>query len=275
MSIGIAAICQNGEAAVLASDRQVTRLASAPSEQAIRYDGVQKLIRCSDTVVVQVASNEMAATSAVRDLVETSLSDGSASDCAKAIAEALLTCQQSKAETSFIATLGVGYDGIQNLLANSRPDAALKGFVDAWKESKIQIEVLVTGWSDQKNKFETLIVAPESSLQPHDNRTPYTAVGSGAWIALPVLSYRGLDLTAPVQHAVLAVYEAKRIGEAVPGVGPATDLVVMRRGQRAQSVDVESLERIADGIRHWPFASTTLSDVEELISQAPNEGAAE
>ncbi len=58
----------------------------------------------------------------------------------------------------------------------------------------------------------------------------FAAIGSGSLIALSVLHQREHQSTVPFRRALYHVYEAKRLGEAAPGVGKQTTVTVLLVG---------------------------------------------
>lgn len=74
----------------------------------------------------------------------------------------------------------------------------------------------------------------------------FTAIGTGATIAYPALCQRQYNRTYTLDQAVYAVFEAKRLSEVEPSVGPDTHMFVMNK-DNPESPGVLSIK--ADKVR--------------------------
>lgn len=75
----------------------------------------------------------------------------------------------------------------------------------------------------------------------------FAVIGSGAYVALPALFQRKYSYDTPLQEALYYIYEAKKLGEIVPGVGKDTRIDIVesdasgRTREDAKSVNQKGL----------------------------------
>lgn len=55
----------------------------------------------------------------------------------------------------------------------------------------------------------------------------FAAIGSGAYVAIPVMHQHEHESDKPLMETIYTIFEAKRLSEIVPGVGQATSLEIM------------------------------------------------
>jgi 20S proteasome alpha/beta subunit len=74
----------------------------------------------------------------------------------------------------------------------------------------------------------------------------YEGIGSGEFHALTSLIGRDYHITFPLNDALLAAYEAKKIAEKSPGVGSRTDISIVdgRRVITFSDADIKELDRV-------------------------------
>jgi hypothetical protein len=75
------------------------------------------------------------------------------------------------------------------------------------------------------------------------NEQNFAAIGSGSYVAIPVMHQRIHDDQKSLMETIYSVYEAKRLSEVVPGVGEMTSLDVMYPDGRLMRWSDEGLDR--------------------------------
>ena len=113
-------------------------------------------------------------------------------------------------------------------------------------QQKIDAEIVLIGVVEKEYLVIADCVYGEVRLCHH-----FTAIGSGHSVAKASLYHRGQESTCPLSETIYSIFEAKKLGENVPGVGKVTTILVVRRNEDGtlawdvlQSEDIEFEESL-------------------------------
>lgn len=266
MTLGIAAICENGTGAVMAADRLVgTGIAGLELEM-----DNKKLIQLYAHAMVSVTGILSEADFTIEKFRDTSGDFANRSTIQ--IAERLRdVCQQVRVEQCegmyLRRTLGIGMEEFRQLSSSASPQSALFGDIyTKINNHNFGVSFLLAGVD---HNGAHLFVANDAGVVSHES-LGFMAVGSGAVVAQAAFSRRQHIRARSLADTVYGLYEAKRAAEPVQGVGPATDIAVLRHGRDPQFLSEQSIATLSEIYERRRPPALAESDVTAIADTLPN-----
>ena len=264
MTVGIAAICDDGNAIVMAADRRLTYENSA----ALYHDGEHpKIIRVSPQAAIAVtggitesdlAMEKLSSAISLPDLTTVSqIADGLHRCCQHIRREHLSRSLTTRwVDLSFDDFTKQAMDKQSNSII-SEVFAAIKGF-------NLNLAVLLAGID---NAGAHVYCSTDAIITTHRN-PGFTAIGSGSMQALNAIARSGHVSTRSIGESLYWVYAAKRAAEFATGVGPQTDMLVIRSNEASWFVPqsaIETLHDVYDRLNQPALSKEDAAKVQELI----------
>ncbi len=231
MTVCVAAICEAGSAIVVAADRMFTFTAPVSLEF---ETGEKKIDQLARACVAMTAGNSSVGKEIVSAILKTLA--GAQTPTIDVVAELAKTAYiEARAnrvrETIVIPMLGPDY------LKHERFNVTVANYLEKqagmYQNIAIQAnnlnlgtEFMVAGIDDGGARLA--YVGHPGTLAWLD-KLGYGSIGSGAIHATMRLALAGQSRATSLQDAFYRVYEAKRASEVAPGVGPTTDMAIVRR----------------------------------------------
>jgi 20S proteasome alpha/beta subunit len=226
MTVCIAAICEKGNEIIFMSDRLLTSSGSL-----VEFEHSTSKIR-------QLTENCSAAyagdTQAFTELFERArlktdeIENVTVSDVGKCVHKAFFELRREKIEDRILRPRG--FRDFEEYLERQQQLVRevvlmIEGQID---EFELGLHVLVAGVGEDGAHIYS--IKDPCDFKIFDD-IGYHAIGIGARHALTHLMVKGYDKDTNVSRAMLAIYEAKKIAESAPGVGPKTTIVnIMKTG---------------------------------------------
>jgi hypothetical protein len=265
MTIIIAALCENRRAAVVAADRLLT------------YEGFQtegdgspeasKLVQISPRVVVGCSYDDNIGRDLIRNTKESLRGD---TRIAPLIAEAIWNRLDSAVfdfrDATIKRMLGGGYSAMREMIAASnRPSDLIATVAVNVEKITTKTVAVVVGYDGSEMRLFMINV---NGIAPHDNRG-LLGIGSGGEYATISLVYKNAQPSSSLAQTIVAVHEAKRAAEINYGVGPGTDLVVLRQEHPAvwfKEGDIKLLDEIVEKRRPRPVDEEETRAIQKMLA---------
>ena len=234
MTICIAAICDNNQKIVVASDRMIT--ASHLSQQF--EHGVPKMEEISKSCLAVTAGSALAPReifSSVRTWAS-SKSNTSISEIVEEVKNRFNKLRIRKAEEKYIKSRG--FESVEDFYSKSQslPPQIVVPINEKLENEELGVEVLIAG-VDSDGAHVYWVTDPGVS-NCYDSLC-YSAVGSGEPHALHTFIAESYDGSVSLKKALFVVFEAKRNAENAPGVGSKSDFWI---------IDKNGLSKVDDSI---------------------------
>ena len=225
MTVCIGAICENGKAIVVASDRMVTfgHPINVQTEP-----GIKKIIELTDTSVAlisgSVADGEEIISNSKQEVL--SLPKKNISDIAQVVRKRYSELKKFRVQDTILRPLlGTDFDGFQRLVAGSASSQVLQQILGLISQHNLQLDILIAG-SDDTGCHLWLVTHPGQLICL--DTLGYTSIGSGNIHANIRLSIGYQSKNLSITETLYNVYEAKREAEIAPGVGKGTDIALIK-----------------------------------------------
>ena len=259
VTVCIGALCDNGQAVVVASDKMVTF--GAPMNLQMEPSVLKKITKINDEVVILFSGSLPDAEEIVSVTKQQlkGLTHLPTLNVAEAVKTAYIALKQKRVQEMILGPLlGADFAKFQTLLAQSPSSQTLQQILAMVMQHNMQAEVLVAG-VDVSGAHLFAISHPGVLLLMET--MGYGAVGSGGLHAAVRLSLGQQNKIAPILETVYNVYEAKKAAEVAPGVGKLTDLAIIKSGKVsfAETALLEVLEKA-----HKEKPSLTQTEQDEL-----------
>jgi hypothetical protein len=224
VTVCVAAICQfEGNSVVIgASDRMITA-------GDIEFEQEQtKIINLTSSISIMVAGDLSIQSVILHELiseiqgrVEAKPQDWlRVKDVAETFQGQLAALTRKRAEEAILAPLGLDFSKLTSPAV--APALAEQLAKEVLTFQVPRIEALIIGLDDRPHIYEVT----NDGLTCHD-WTGFASVGGGAWHSNSQLMFAGHVKTRHLTETVMLVYTAKRRAEVAPGVGEATDMIVI------------------------------------------------
>ncbi|HEV2341506.1 MAG TPA: hypothetical protein VGS15_06900 [Candidatus Acidoferrales bacterium] len=229
MTVCIGALCDNGQAAVVAADKMVTF--AAPMSLQMEPPVLRKITKINDEAVVlfsgSVADGEEIVSATKQQLK--GLTNLPTQNVAEAVKTAYIALKEKRIQETILGPLlGADFPKFQSLLAQSASSQTLQQILAMVMQHNLQAETLVSGVDT--SGAHLFAVSHPGVLLPLETMG-YGAVGSGGLHAAVRLSLGQQNKVATILDTVYNVYEAKKAAEVAPGVGKLTDLAIIKNGK--------------------------------------------
>ena len=240
MTVCIAALCDSRKALVLAADKMVgTRMIETEAE-------IHKVLQLHKDWRVMVAGDDIAPVFSIIDSAKARLPKARGirvQDVEKAVVESYREKRSSETEARYLAPRGWTLKKFNSPSSRVLPEPLRLAIDDAIQNHRLEIELLVAGFDHQGQGHIF-------SVDDYDNRGEarrfdipgFQAIGSGSHGANYMMTYRALSPALPIRWALYHVLEGKYFGELASGVGPRTDLYILRHGKPPMKVKEETVD---------------------------------
>jgi 20S proteasome alpha/beta subunit len=223
MTVCIGALCDDGKAIVVASDRMMTY--SAPMNLQVEMP-VKKIVAIGQSVAILfsggVADGEDVISKARAKICG---SNKTIHEIADATAASYQEIKRRKVEDTILRPLiGIDFNSWASLLAQSAASQSLAQILGMISQHNLQLELLVAGFDDSGGHLFG-VFHPGISM-PMDT-IGCGAIGSGGLHANVRLSLGGQIRGLSMADTLFNVYEAKAAAEVAPGVGKLTDIAIV------------------------------------------------
>jgi 20S proteasome alpha/beta subunit len=259
VTVCIGALCDNGQAVVVAADKMVTF--AAPMSLQMEPSILKKITKINDENVVLFSGSVPDAeeiVSATKQQLK-GLTNLPTQNVAEAVKAAYIALKSKRVQETILGPLlGAEFPRFQTLLAQSPSSQTLQQILAMVMQHNLQTEGLVAGVDG--SGAHLLAVSHPGVLLPLETMG-YGAVGSGGLHAAVRLSLGQQNKAASTLETVYNVHEAKKAAEVAPGVGKLTDLAIIRAGKIsfAETPLFEVLEKV-----HKEKPSITQAEQDEL-----------
>jgi 20S proteasome alpha/beta subunit len=232
MTVGIAALCEDGKAAVLAADRGIVF-----GEEGLRSERDSPKITFPDDKNLLVYSGNFPDLEFIMRRLP-KLVDGQFPDVISRLSEA---CEERCKDLRNRELRKIGAS-LEQLGAAALAQERKPAIVAEIQSKAFQGAFLIAGTDSETTYIYTINHNPPN---PH-HVTGYHAIGTGANACLPVLTARGMNRSLTLEQAAYLAYEAKRVSEACYGIGPKTDIAVVGVGLPAQFLAEPAIDKFRD-----------------------------
>lgn len=229
MTVCVGALCEGGNAVVVAADKMVTF--GAPMSLQMEPPVLKKITQITEECVVLFSGSVPDAEEIIAAAKQQIKGLGKlpTSNVAEAVKNAYTALKAKRVQETILGPLiGADFVKFQSLLVQSASSQMLQQLLAMVMQHNLQTEALVAGVDDLGAHL--FAVAHPGVLLPMET-TGYAAVGSGGIHAAVRLSLGQHNKVAPLLDTVYNVYEAKKAAEVAPGVGQMTDLAIIKNGK--------------------------------------------
>lgn len=240
----IGAICGRGSTGIAVSDRMVSTMVHAYEPP------MMKVKQVGSRAVVLVAGNPLVIEEVIApvfDAVDSEESAGRnvpASEIGAKLSWSYSCARTRRIEEDVLAR----HAGVQNMLEWHEKQSNLDGGLVTWVNSLISqyrlgMSLVLVGISD--HRAHVYAVSDDSRLDCYD-AIGYQCDGIGSMHAHTTLARHGYHPGMDLRDAIYAVFEAKKSAEMAPGVGTATDILILaNRGiERLKPSAIDALEHV-------------------------------
>lgn len=242
MTICLATICDEGKQVMLMSDTMITE----DGHLSIEFEHKRpKIIKLADNCAVATAGDALVHTElfeAVRADVD-KLKEPKISEIVQNIVNCFTDLRLRKIQEQFIRRRGIpNIETFYHMQQSMMPDVALtvQNDIDSYG---VDLEVLIAG-VDAAGAHIHYVGDPGTSMT--FDSIGYHAVGSGTPHAVTTLIVNDYNQGIPLNKALLITYEAKKIAERAPGVGPNTDVAIINKNgvQMFDPGEIQTLDAV-------------------------------
>lgn len=240
MTICIAAICNNLQNVVMASDRMVT--ASYPP---IEFEHrMPKLEELSKTCLALTAGDALAHVDLCRRVAVriSRLVGPSIAEITDVVKESYVYQRSNRIEELFLKPRGFDIETFYKQAIRGLPEPIAITLDRQIQTFDYGLEMIIAGVDDGKGHIYG--VRNPGVVDCYD-ALGYNAIGSGELHALSTLILNDYVPTSDVKHAVYLVYEAKRHAEVAPGVGKLIDVAIIT-DNGCQKLSPQVIENLAE-----------------------------
>ncbi|MEM4067400.1 MAG: hypothetical protein QXV17_11145 [Candidatus Micrarchaeaceae archaeon] len=253
MTVCIAAVCENGEKIVVAADRMYT----SPSPVNIEFESsVSKLEELNDNAVLLGSGNLAVITEIVRKTKEaiTAAKAGPKFSIIDQVRKVYEEVRLEKAYEQIVAPmLGKEFSDLSKSKGATIPSylasqkEIFQAIVMQQQQFNLMTELLIAEVDDNDAQIAVVTHPAVSYIL---DKLGYGSTGSGAIHAISSLNLIGQKRDLSLYNTLYNVYRAKKVSEVAPGVGKATDIAVIRKGEKIFHCDEEvfkALEKTLQG----------------------------
>jgi 20S proteasome alpha/beta subunit len=264
MTVCIAALCEGRKSVVCATDRMISSDFSASDTAMFKFQHIHE-----DWAVMFAASDA----SPIQDILAVGRqrmekTDGTLAFARREITQAYRDVRLQKAEAQYLSgrgwTLDRFYEEGRALLGDPNFTAIERRI----NEYQLGVDLLVVGHGEDKKGH---IFTIENPGRDDDRSIPgFWAIGSGAINAVSSLYQRGMNPATYVHKALYLIYEAKQYAQKVGGVGPTTDIWILRPDAKGhlESKEIEGeLEKVWQEVQPKVVNKTVLANLIDLLSK--------
>jgi len=216
---------------VLAADKMVS--VNLPN---IKFErGASKLSILANRFALASAGDALIPTEIINGAIAGIAESNTVAQAAKALKSAYVSERDRLVEELLLRPSGFTLEDIRDRQGKFRPEVLLQALQQV-QNFRFDSVLLLAGVDESGAHLYT--IHPPGNLRCFD-ALGYIAIGSGEHHALQTFITSNFDLPMSLNRAVLTAYEAKRRSEKATGVGPLTDMMVMRRDKIVKFTDAQ------------------------------------
>jgi len=247
MTICIAAACQGGKTIVLAADREIAfgftsaefpggKFITLFHDWAVGFAG--NVTNANDVIGAADNLSAPGSTAATRKLAKLSLSD------ARGIMEkAYREARLKRAEGLHLANRGMTLQEFRKTGSQTLPPTTYAEIDARIANLDYGTDLIVSGFPEGE-ELGTVFTVTNPGITVEHTLLGFWCVGSGAAAAQMSIFNRLYSRLCSVEEATYYVYEAKRAAENAAGVGPTTDLYLLRKGRHPVRVGENTMKKL-------------------------------
>jgi len=262
MTVCIGALCEKGNAAVVAADEMVTF--GPPMSLQTEPPGLKKIIGIRESVGLLYSGNvpdgeEIIAS--VRPYIP--IGDRSpVASIAEKVCNAYVQLKLKRIEEAVLRPwLGVNFAQFQELVAKSAASQLLSQIAGLIAQQNLGTDILVAGSDDTGHH---LFIITHPGVRQHMDTLGYATIGSGAVHAGISLALNRHTASDSLARTLYRVFEAKTAAEVSPGVGKLTDMAIIK-DNKISFVTQQTFDALAKVHKDHPDIS---ADDESTISES-------
>jgi len=266
MTVCIAALAENETSVVVAADRMVT--AGFPLNLELEHD--QPKIDAVSSRCLALSSGDALMAAELLDAPDLAPLLESKRDfvtVAGVLIERYSTLRNQRAEQALLSPLKLTWDEFKKSGATTLPMPAYQTLFQNLNGFGIDLELLVVGRDDQGCHIAHVHPPAPRGFCDFLNRIGYHAIGSGGIHATITLSLLKHSVAASIEQTLFNVFVAKKAAEVAPGVGSATDILVLNNAGvwKADDNVFETLKR-AQNEREQQTVRVNLGEIKEMFN---------
>ncbi len=242
MTVGIAAVCDDGNAIVAAADRMRTNIMETePKSSKIEEYG-------SHCVVLPTGRGNRV--EPVINIAREKYSRRDVKKIAGEIRNAYQDERNRKICEEILFPVGLSFEVI-NGRQQSLTQPVIGSMYQKMAEFNLELSLLIAGIDKSSDAPAKIYILNNPGSLDALNRMDCMAIGSGQHFAYASLAEKRYERDASVNEAVFRVLEAKKISECAPGVGKATDVrIIDEKGiRKIDQGAIEDLEKLIENKR--------------------------
>lgn len=238
MTVCVAAICGDGKALVLVSDRMIgVGYAEAEPE-------IKKNVRLHKRWWAMFAGNDISPIFDILDGAKKELQQSQAEldDVMKAVADSWSRKRSKDAEAMYLTPRNWTTESFRDDAGNKIPESVYREIDGQLGSFEIpgDIQILVAGFDSAGQACIFTVTSAESGIAKRCDIPGFYAIGSGGTGALYMMYSRGLSPKTPPREAFYYALEAKYFGEHATGVGTSTDMYIVKPSGKFTVLDDEN-----------------------------------
>jgi len=242
MTVCVAALADRGKTLILAADKMVG-IGSIEAEPE-----VEKILPIHKDWRIMVAGNGISPVFDIVDAVKKEIArkqKASVTTMIDAVLQAYQAQRNTDATTVYLSPRGLTLKEFKAERSKNPDSNFIRGLDQEIYNHEFEMELLVAGFDQtgQGRIFSMRSWPRRGSPRRHDI-PGFHAIGSGSDAAIHMMYSRELGPLTPARKALYYVLEAKYFGERASGVGPKTDLYVLRQGRRPIKIPNDVIDSI-------------------------------
>lgn len=223
MTVIIAAICEEGEAIVFASDKMIT-----DDYVPVEYESPEmKIDQIGRTCVALTAGNALIPTEIISKVKEKyeHKEDYKMSEIVAEIKREYVAVRKTKVEDRYLRPLGFDLEKFYgSVVQDSLDKDILRDTHDDIVNFELKVDIIVAG-TDRSGAHIFKVVDP--GIDYCYDSIGFCSEGSGSTQAESLFTYVKYSTKERLNGAIFDVYEAKKRAQAAPGVGELTDIGII------------------------------------------------
>lgn len=258
MTVCIAALCDNGERIIIASDKMVT------VGQIIEFEhDVSKFEKLTDNSIVMTAGS----TTLQNDIIKEALSKirsiraPNFKQVTDELKNAYVNIRVKRAEELHLKPKGLTFNMFYQNQRMLLPEIVFQ-VTDAINKTSLGVEYILCGFDDRGHIH--YIVDP--GVSESFDSVGFCAIGTGNLNAVSAFTANNYAPSFPIEKGLYMVYLAKKEAERAPGVGNDTDVVILTKNGITQLGDNEKKELDEIFNQHKKIADEEYREVKEKIT---------
>jgi hypothetical protein len=241
MTVCIAALCNKRKTLILAADKMIGSVMIETEAE------IQKITKLHRDWWVMLAGNDVSPAFDIIDACKQQMNahkPKTVKDAIKAVEICYRQKRQDEAESIYLIPRGWTPKDFNSPKSSILPEttrAALQSRIDAYE---LDVNLLIAGFDVSRvGHVFTVSDADNRAVARRHDIPGFASIGSGRHGADYMMTYRELSPAMPTRLVLYYVVEGKYYGELASGVGPRTDLYILRPGGKALKMKETTLDK--------------------------------